>query len=821
MMRAGGVVAQEEAPVTEVTFTQNLVTESNAGHDGPVSWQSVYLLNDGTIASFGTGNHAPNQSNAMRIIDVSDPDNVTTSNAFTWDQEAASPFWTREAIEGVDTPYPQVGNVAGLNGFNQKATNFDNHASIYLPWANKTIWFGHGVFDHEVNDWTYGNRSPNTDTYDDFIDVSARPGFDQAYNPSVAICTALRIGVLFGNSGGGSGNEFDTLLTVEDNPAGPEPYKIVATGMSAEGVAELCYGRNSSVCVGHFLYLGGLLGNSSGVPIGGNAFYKIDLRDKTLVEELTPPSFVTDSGPGADDGDAFPQLVYDVDRQKFVNIGIALQEYDIATDTWTDITPDGWPGYRHPMGVYHWINKKIYFRGIPQPTVGGTGSQNFNWHSLEFPQAGFTRWREIDIDPDFSPFQGPPEEAFGGSKHVRFAEYPPNGRLYTFGGDYGNGASAFSQPNMGSSFTTNEPTGANSFDRDSSLCNDMYSIDPLASGLVPFRLEHPYKVRDLGSGTREDRPGRPDQASLVWDPVDEKFWCLYSVLRTEFLYLDTGVPDLWANGTTTTTGTIEPPYTFSWLPGAGGTNGTFTRELDYNLVHRSGSTSYSGDTLISGLGDERIGQFEYDALNDCMACLSAAVGSTQALFTFHPRAGVGVKKYQYRTFSTSGYSRMDCSGSYTAVVDGVAYAVAIATTSGGTRKSVLLKVDITAALAEANEGTVPSGAIEVIDLPWSLSPGNVWEDSGDASAKWQEHGGVNAIDRKVVILKSYDGIVEDGETKGAIYDPDTGVLTAIEDAPENVYANAWCCVSATGEVFMGMNTSGTYSNNKAWALRVR
>jgi hypothetical protein len=325
------------------TVTYNLATESNAGMDGAIQWQSVFLLNDGRIASFGTGNHAPEQSNAMRIIDpVASPPSVSTYDEF---------------------PHTQSG------GANLYVSNYDNHPSIYIPGDNVAVWPPHGVFDFAVGSWTYGDRSPNTETWDDYVDATARPSFGDAYNPAVAWCAARNKGLWFGNSAGGTGNEFNTLLTLDNT--GPGAWKINAhsvTGLSTY----LGYSRNSAVCVGDYLYLFGPLTNSSGVATGGNAFYKINVVTYALTATLTAP---------ADEDDYFPQMVYDSSRQKIILIGKALQEYDLSADTWTDISPAGWPGFTSPMGVYHPTLNAIFFRGI---RVGGVDSDHFKWHRISW-----------------------------------------------------------------------------------------------------------------------------------------------------------------------------------------------------------------------------------------------------------------------------------------------------------------------------------------------------------------------------------------------------------------------------------------------------
>lgn len=864
------------------TVTYDMAQESNAGMDGSIQWQSVFLLNNGKICSFGTGNHAPEQSNAMRIIDpVTVLGSVSTSDLFPWTQDITPPN--------------------ASTGHDRYVDNYDNHASIYIPSENKVVWINHGVFDFGSSTWTYGNRSPNTQAWTAFLNDPG--GMNGVYNPGVAWSSQLDVGVWFGNSGGGYGRSTNDMTLIERSAVGAaQPWKLTVVGMGGQGVQGISYARNTSVCIGPYLYV-------AGPSASGISFYKIHIPTRTLTATLAPYT--------AQSNEYYPQMVYDTRRGVIVVIGIKVQEYSLSGNSWSDVTPVGWPGYTSPMGVYHPANDAIYFRGIPTNLT--VQSQAFKWHRIVvtggggasdttapttptslsatpvsqsqvnlawtastdavgvagynvyrcsgssctpsvqvatasgvtysgtglsastiygFKVAGFDAagnlsslsstayattqaapvsgsWRQITIDTNKSPFKGPPEEGFGGTKHVWYVWHPVKRRVYTFGGDYGNGAGNFSQPNMGSNFTTNDPITPRTFARDSSLCNDQYSIDPYASGSVQWRLEHPYIVRDMGSGVRENRPGRPDQVSLVWDSVRSKLWGFITVLRTEFLYLASGVPDLWANGDMTTSAPFEPTATYSWVPGTSGSPGTWSIETTNRLTFRSGATSYSGGQLISGIGDERIGLFQYDPVNDVIVCLSASSGGGQAIFIFKP----ATKTYEYRTFSIPGYSRVDCSSSYCAPVNGWAYAVAI-TTSGGVRKSSLIRVNIAQALGVANAGSLTSSMMQAFTLPWSLSTGNVWENSGDASSKWQEHAGVIGVAGKVVIVKSYSGVIEDGTTKLTVFDPSTLTFTPGTAAPENIVAHAWVGLPDSNEVFMGGSTTAGYSNLKMWAYSV-
>jgi hypothetical protein len=615
--------------------------------------------------------------------------------------------------------------------------------------------------------------------------MTAISGFGGAFNPAVAWCEALGWGVWFGNSGGGFGHAANQLTKIkpvdQNNPAGLWTTVTTTLG-SAVGIT---YGRNGAACVGKDMYV-----VAKKESDGTWCMQKIDLETNAVTTGLPVPTMHS--------GDYFPQLVYNSRRHSLVLIGVYLNEYNLDTGAWANITPAQWGpapanyGYESVNGVYCPETDAIYFRAIPYLAAtritqsadnpAGTDVRNFQWHRIQMP-AGDSLWTLVLVDSNFSPFKGPPEAGFGGAKHVRMAQHP-NGRVYTMAGDYGTGAGAFGQPEAGGSL------GVGGFNRAGSLENDMYSINPLGVGTQPWRLEHPY----LPIGGTEDRPGRPDQAGFWWDPIDSKYWIQYSVLRTEFLYMTLGVPDQAANGTTTTVAPFEPPYTYSWVPGVGGTNGTFTRELSYNLVYRTGSTSYSGNTLISGNGDERIGQMEYDALNDCAVCLSAAPGSTKTIYTFHPRTipGVSGKRYQYRHFPSSGYSRLDCGGSYCAVVDGWAYAVAVATTTGGTRKSVLVAVNVKAALTVTNEGTLTSDMVKIFDLPWSLSMPIVNFDQGGP-----------------IEIEGFETVT--GQTSGA-----TGKVVTLNLSDDSIVlldSGSWAGDNAVG-YFALVSISGTFQSGE-------
>lgn len=837
--------------------------------NGAIAWQSVFLLNDGRIASFGSGWHAAgNDPNSMRVFGPADE---TCSTIFPWAQVSSPP---------------------SLSGTNRYVSTYDNHPSIYIPDDNKVVWAGHGVFDFGLAQWTYGDRSPLTSLWTAYIyDPRGAAGEATTYNPVVGWCSDLHKGAWLGAGGGGYG-VYDTEIAVLSTHTGP-PWKITYTDLAAQGYSAIGgSARNGGACVGNYFYAAG-----KKTSTGTTVLYKIDLSGASPVLSATLTGYNDAAGEG------FPQIAYDSRRNKLVLIGRTVQEYTFATDTWADVTPGDWPGYTHVMGAFSSAKGKFYFRGIK---AGGTSLDSFWWHSLDFgppsgpdvtppvvsvtaPSAGSVsgtvtltasatdvvgvvgvqfkvdgasvgsedtvapysiswdsttvqngsraltavardaagnsatsatvtvacenadQYRLLTVAANSSPFKGPPDTAYGGTKHVNWKWHPVKKRIYTWGGDYGVGASAFGQPDMGSSFVAGS---GRTYARDSSLCNDQYSIDPYSSSPA-WRLEHPYLPRDLGGGQREYRPGRPDQAALVWDSARSKLWGLYSVLRTEFLYYlaDGTTPDLWANGDTTTTGTIEPTGTWSFAPGTSGSPGTWTYETTALLAYRLGSsTYYSGETLITGSGDERVSNWEYDSATDRMYAFGWG-----RIFIFDP----GDKTYEHRVFAPASYSGYfnPCS-SYGAVLGNYLYGVAL-TRTGSTRKSQLIRVHLPNLLALANGAEIPDTATywNAYELPWSLSTGGVWEASGDASTKWQESAGVEAVNSKIVVVRSIGCLVDEGVTKLTVFDPATGLFAAARSAPESLYATSWEALPDTGEVLFGLTTA-SYSNAKLWAYKV-
>src|SRR5262249_52318177 len=189
--------------------------------------------------------------------------------------------------------------------------------------------------------------------------------------------------------------------------------------------------------------------------------------------------------------------------------------------------------------------------------------------------------------------------------------------------------------------------------------------------------------------------------------------------------------DLWANGDMTTVAPFEPTGTWSWIPSDSGGVGAWTLETSARVAYRSGAsgTFYENtNVLVTTSGDERIAYWERDPVSKKI--LSSGFGR---IFIFDP----ATMTFEHRVFSPAGFGYFNPCSSQVAIVGDWMYGVAL-TNDSTTRKSQLIRVNIPGLLGLANGAAVPNNASswEPIQLPWSLSPGKVWETNNDASSKW-------------------------------------------------------------------------------------
>jgi hypothetical protein len=328
--------------------TYDVAQESSEGTDSCITWQTAFLMDDGRIVSFGTGNHAPEQTNAVRCIDpVGMPGVVQSYDLFPWTQADAPPD--------------------AATGSNLYVSNYDNHPSMYLPGDDAVLWAGHGIFDVPTNAWTHGDRPPLSLQWDDYVDTSASPASATVYNPGHAWCDELGLGVWHGGSGGGYGVEDPDMVLIEPNEGDPDmPWRLSLHAIA--GSPDFHNARNTAACAGRRLFMGG--------PIegGGTGMVEIDVETRTLVAERAALPDV---------GDYYAQMVHDSLRNRLVLLGVGVYVYEIGVDAWVDVTPADWPGYEAVNGVYHAELDAIFFRGTVVDAPGDFATC-FSWHRMDF-----------------------------------------------------------------------------------------------------------------------------------------------------------------------------------------------------------------------------------------------------------------------------------------------------------------------------------------------------------------------------------------------------------------------------------------------------
>jgi hypothetical protein len=837
---------------------------STPSNPSVLHYGAALLTNEGMFIGANTGDHTETDNHVRGFNPYPVPKNDatgTTRAAFIgWERFPTTMDWqTAASDDNISYYYSQQ----------------DNRPQIYIPSENAFVQFGHGgicVYDLTVGydagtrpeaGWLYSNRAPiasGTAVWNEYVDGNSSVQYwfggssGWYYNAAAIWCPALDVGYLRAGieaSGSGNAEQDKRHFIMARKPGGPQKFSITEVSWPASMPGGQHQLRNCIAAVGPYVYM---------LAYPGNQLWRLDVRDPTTATQM--PGTLSDSG---DQPYYYKLMKYDSRRNCLVFVGSSVQRYDLASPTaWVNITPAGFIPHISVYGDYHPDLDGIYFRG-GWPETAPSAAASVRWHRIGFetPSAG-NRWRQIPMTASNNPFidtYSADQPDYNAGKHVFWAYHPVKKRIYTWGGDfscynspfsYDGGAGTDAQVNSGASFTTNAPSGAQSYTMDSSYRNDMYSIDPYAAGDATWRLEHPYLPRNL-SGSRETRPPTNCQQSLVWDEVRGKFWAIASIVRGYNLYGQ----DEWATGTLYGPAPNEPSGTWSWTPSANGGAGTWTLESSNAFVAPksvAGGWNYNGGRLESVYANERLGSWGRNVANDVIV---GACSDTQAIVIFKP-AGV---TYEYRKFPTTlVYSLWDCSTSYVANVDDWCYFIGrVRESVSGKRRSVMVRINVKNALAVANGGNIPETAanFEIYDLPFSLSPGQwllddgvtlghwplgEWEEAGDngifATAKWQEHCGVVAVDRKVVLICSYDGVINTGGpgnftgTKVAVFDQDTRRFSLCTDAPaQNFSASSWVALPDSGEVLMGITTSprtsssGQYpplpGNNSLWAYRVR
>lgn len=811
---------------SSVTITLNIGSDP-AMPSGGYKWGQVFIANDGMMMDALSGAHGDDE-NGVRGFNPYTFSRVDAAGT----SRAARTGWQRVPNTNGDNQ-TLADNTWVLQHDNKPHWNFRSLGLLIIP--------GIGVYDTAGNSWVAGNLA-GYPPWTDFVHVVDPADIDNnggpfgnfwAYNVGSCYVSALDCVFAYGGGlGSGSGPHNLTWKISRTVPADgtSKPVKLQRFNKPA-GWPEFAEVRNKAVSIGPYVYLGGSSirisgGSGSGDPYNG--FWRIDVRDmSTTVQLANLPTT-----------EQYTQLAYDSRRKRILLLGDSLWAYNIDANSWSVISPSGWPaGQIHKMGEYHEELDRVYFRG----GTGG-GVQSEAWHEVAFetPASG-NRWRSIPMTATNNPFQNlslSTNTRFNVGKHVCLEWHPVKKRVYSWSGDFGanmpspnpfsydGGAGTDTQPSGGSTMFTHQPGSTQSFPENSTNGrNDMYSIDPYASGNAAWRLEHPYLPSNI-VGNPEPRPPCPDQSTLVWDEVRDCFWCIVTYQR----FGDAYQSNPWFVGTTWAADVSQPPGTWKWRPSANGGSGTF-EFMTQAACAIVGGIGYVGNRLQTGFADERLAYWGRDTQNDVMVAPTTVgdSGTGKYIIIFKP-ANIAGSPYEYRHFMpTQPYKYFRGSSSQVACVDGWMYYVAIVQegVSGGADgpwKSKLVRVNITKALQLANTSQLPNDGtyFDVYDLPWHLPP-PAFEVTYGGATNWQEHCGVVAVDRKVVVINSYDGIIDsNGTFKMHVFDHDTRRFIACDSPPQPFAASSWVALPDTGEVMMGITTTDNLAgNNNLWIYRVR
>jgi hypothetical protein len=419
-------------------------------------------------------------------------------------------------------------------------------------------------------------------------------------------------------------------------------------------------------------------------------------------------------------------------------------------------------------------------------------------------------FRLINVDQTANPWKS--STTTSDTKHVPLIWHPVKRRVYTGGGDTDDAAGFAGQPASGQTSNTNE-SPPRSYVVSSGYRKDIYSIDPTpsAAASVPYRLEHPYWPRNLGSNVREARPTLDCQDSWVWDTLRSKLWYMQSHIRgvgDVSEYRKYGFNDPWAFGDLWPADNTEPAGIYSFTPGLSGSPGGWILESPNALVCKTPqpvTPTYNGGRLEIADYDERIPYFDYDGDHDRIVTFGANGNGVIGFFSLNPATFA----WEWRRLGTS-FSYCQCN-SQLAYLNGWLYGVARVRTPA--RESRLVAFNMANCLALANGASIPNNSTYFQSwlLPFSLSPNAEWEISGGDNAKYPEHAGVVAIEGNIVICASYDGLVDSEGTKLAVFVPSNGQFYRSEAAPDStMMGNAWCALPETNELLF---THGTFGYN--------
>ncbi len=400
--------------------------EDSTNQDGPVVWASVFQGPDRKIYSVGASNHSTALANSVRCFNPATEKcelpfaNITGKYVDSYDNHPsmlhysdAKLVWYNHGVFDLVHKTWIYGNLPPTlettgEGYILNSSLIEkryNPAAAWCPGLDMGLFWsgssGSGYQGQQV--MAVITRNPNYPTQQQpwvatNVSIPNLPSFGFARNNAVCVGTYLYLGggIVLGRGVTGAAVGA-TQLTIND-PTGV----AVGARLYFYAVTAKTYVRAVN---GNVLTVDPLPRPPSGsytpsspmtVLTTHNGFYRLDLATisttRNVVKLANWPESVELADPPVTMPTAtrtnYPQLVYDSAKNRLVLLGRTVWTYDIASNTWTNLTPSNWVPRDQVMGAYDRVNDAIYFRGMIISATGSSIKQDaYTWRKLQFPDA--------------------------------------------------------------------------------------------------------------------------------------------------------------------------------------------------------------------------------------------------------------------------------------------------------------------------------------------------------------------------------------------------------------------------------------------------
>ena len=441
------------------------------------------------------------------------------------------------ALDPVTMQWTYIFPNLGLTCLPNCIPNRDNHVSFYVP-AVDELWIvgGSHIEALPVNQRYYAGRLSlagchpvktncarwvaTSLSYDAaFAGVIKNSSFGTAafIDPANAWNSSIDKGITFGGSVGG--NPSGRYWLIERNQVGglcggyggTERY-IMCEMPSNPKTPAICGGTGSGTTPGardqaHNLLVAGDGPNfylAAGHCVTANAV-NYNTGDMWRLNGLTGVWTQLANPPWGNTGGYTPACAYDSTRNAVICwVDVAIYKYDIASNTWADVTPAGSPyNVFNQLVAYAPEVDLTMFQGGNDNKKGGAGFRAILGLKLSDgsnipPRGGFSIPARTWMARPYSKLpRNPDAPGFGAgipaAKHMNLRLNPENGKIYIIGGD-----------SAGSQYA-NDSQGTWSYD----IAADQWTE------------EYP-QCGSFGDVV----PGGPNESGLVWDSRRHKFWLL-------------------------------------------------------------------------------------------------------------------------------------------------------------------------------------------------------------------------------------------------------------------------------------------------------